>query len=84
MTNERLLARVGGNGPGAHAPARIRDRTRRKRDHSGGENMACAFCDGDGMVCNPGNADPNVKVVDWLYPVGCPRCGGTGKEPNHG
>lgn len=46
--------------------------------------LSCAFCDGDGEVCNPGNADPSVKVVDWLYPIACPRCGGTGKEPNHG
>jgi hypothetical protein len=41
---------------------------------------ACAYCHGDGEACNPGNADPSVRVVDWLAPVICPRCGGTGKE----
>jgi hypothetical protein len=42
----------------------------------------CALCDGYGDVVNPGNADPAVKVTDWLPPVGCPRCGQTGKDPN--
>jgi hypothetical protein len=23
-----------------------------------------------------------VKVTEWLHPVGCPRCGQTGKDPN--
>lgn len=41
----------------------------------------CAFCDGDGEVVNPGNGCASVAVVDWLRPVICPRCGGTGKEP---
>lgn len=44
--------------------------------------VPCAFCNGFGEVVNPGNADPAVKVTDWLAPVGCPRCGQTGKDPN--
>ena len=42
----------------------------------------CALCDGGGEICNPGNADPAVKITDWLPPIGCPRCGMTGKDPN--
>jgi hypothetical protein len=42
----------------------------------------CAWCDGDGDSCNPDNADPERKVTDWLPPVPCPRCGGSGKDPN--
>lgn len=42
----------------------------------------CALCYGHGDVVNPGNADPTLKVTDWLPPVGCPRCGQTGKDPN--
>jgi DnaJ-class molecular chaperone len=44
--------------------------------------VSCALCNGDGETCNPGNADPAVKITDWLAPVLCPRCGGTGKDPN--
>ncbi len=50
----------------------------------GGGDIACALCHGDGEVCNPGNADPKRAVLDWLAPVICPRCGGTGRDPNHG
>lgn len=46
--------------------------------------IACAFCDGDGDVVNPGNADPERAVEDWQRPVVCPRCGGTGKDPTGG
>lgn len=53
----------------------------RRGDHKP-DPPACALCDGDGDVVNPGNADPAVKVTDWLPPVGCPRCGQTGKDPN--
>ena len=42
----------------------------------------CALCDGYGDICNPGNADPARKVTEWLPPVGCPRCGQSGKDPN--
>lgn len=65
------LERIGADGPAAHASARIR-----------AGHLPCAFCDGYGDVVNPGNGDPAVKVTDWLAPVGCPRCGQTGKEPN--
>jgi hypothetical protein len=78
------MARIGRDGPASKAPARIRERIQRKRDHSDGPDMSCAYCHGYGYICNPGNADPNVKVVDWLHPINCPRCGATGKEPNHG
>lgn len=53
----------------------------RRRSH-GDESVPCALCGGYGDVVNPGNADPAVKVTDWLAPVGCPRCGQTGKDPN--
>ena len=43
--------------------------------------VACALCEGDGDVVNPGNADPGRAVEDWLAPVVCPRCGGTGVDP---
>ncbi len=46
------------------------------------ERPPCALCDGDGDACHPGNADPHRKVSDWLPPVVCPRCGGSGKDPN--
>lgn len=55
------------------------DLDRRRAARDGG---VCAFCHGYGDVVNPGNGDPAVKVTDWLAPVGCPRCGQTGKEPN--
>lgn len=42
----------------------------------------CALCHGHGDICNPGNADPERAITDWLPPVGCPRCGQTGKDPN--
>lgn len=45
---------------------------------------ACALCDGYGEIGNPGNADPAVKISDWLPPIGCPRCGQSGKDPNPG
>lgn len=61
-------------GPGPKLPAR--------RQSHRPERPPCAFCHGDGEVCNPGNADPGVKVTEWLYPQVCPRCGGTGKDPN--
>jgi hypothetical protein len=51
-------------------------------DGSGDDRPACAYCDGDAEVCNPGNASPGIRVEDWLYPVLCPRCSGTGKDPN--
>jgi hypothetical protein len=51
---------------------------------SDGESMPCAFCHGDGEACNPGNADPERAILDWLAPIICPRCGGTGKDPNEG
>lgn len=55
------------------------------RDEPGGDGgFPCALCDGDGEVCNPKNADPEVAVVDWHPPVICPRCGGTGRDPNLG
>jgi hypothetical protein len=54
----------------------------RRRSHRGRGNIPCALCDGHGDVVNPGNADPAVKVTDWLPPIGCPRCGQTGKDPN--
>lgn len=52
--------------------------------HSDGrsERPPCAYCHGYGDICNPGNADPDRKVTDWLAPVICPRCGATGKDPN--
>jgi hypothetical protein len=78
------LERIGSKGPASEAPSRIRERIQRKRDHSDGPDMPCAYCHGYGDICNPGNADPNVKVVDWLHQINCPRCGATGKEPNHG
>ncbi len=53
----------------------------RRGDHKP-DPPPCALCDGCGDVVNPGNADPAVKVTDWLPPVGCPRCGQTGKDPN--
>lgn len=53
----------------------------RRRSHPP-ERPPCAYCHGDGETCNPGNADPALKTTDWLYPVQCPRCGGTGKDPN--
>jgi prepilin-type processing-associated H-X9-DG protein len=73
--------RIGSDGPAAHAAERIRGRTIARRQDHGGRGP-CAFCDGYGDVVNPGNGDPAVKVTDWLAPVGCPRCGQTGKEPN--
>lgn len=48
----------------------------------GEDRQPCAFCEGDGDVVNPGNGDPAVKVTDWLRPLPCPRCKGTGKDPN--
>lgn len=51
-------------------------------EHDADDSVPCALCDGDGEVVNPGNADPSVKVTEWLHPVGCPRCGQTGKDPN--
>lgn len=65
------LRRIGG--PGAPGPRRVSHRP---------DRPPCALCDGDGEICNPGNADPAVKVTDWLAPIGCPRCGQTGKDPN--
>ncbi len=53
----------------------------RRGDHRP-DPLPCALCNGDGDICNPGNADPAVKVTDWLAPIGCPRCGQTGKDPN--
>lgn len=44
--------------------------------------VPCAYCPGDGEICNPLNADPGRRVIHWLPPVICPRCGGTGKDPN--
>lgn len=47
----------------------------------------CALCAPDGRwrgygdVVNPGNADPTRAVDEWLPPVLCPRCGGTGWDP---
>lgn len=52
--------------------------------NGGDDEIPCALCHGDGEVCNPGNADPTVAVVDWLPPIACPRCEATGKDPNHG
>lgn len=46
------------------------------------EGMPCALCEGNGDVVNPANADRALATTDWLPPVPCPRCGGTGKEPN--
>lgn len=69
--------RIGGPGsPGPQPPRR-----QRRGDHRP-DPPPCAFCDGYGDVVNPGNADPALKVTDWLAPVGCPRCGQTGKDPN--
>jgi hypothetical protein len=68
-----LLTRIGG--PGSPGPSYL-DRYRRD------DRPPCALCDGGGEVVNPGNADPAVAIGDWLYPVGCPRCGQTGKDPN--
>jgi hypothetical protein len=67
-----LLNRIGG--PGSPGPSYL--------DRGRDDRPPCAFCEGYGDVVNPGNADPAVKVTDWLPPVGCPRCGQTGKEPN--
>lgn len=61
---------------GPHGPRR-----KRRGEHKP-DPLPCALCDGYGDVVNPGNADPAVKVTDWLAPVGCPRCGQTGKDPN--
>lgn len=55
------------------------------------DRVACGLCErdllaerGSGEVVNPGNADPAVALVDWLPPVICPRCKGTGYDPNPG
>lgn len=64
----------------APAPPRVFEWLADERD----ARPVCAFCDGGGDICNPGNADPSVKVTDWLYPQVCPRCGGSGKDPNPG
>jgi hypothetical protein len=48
----------------------------------GDDRQPCAFCDGDGEVVNPENAYPAVKVTCWLRPIRCPRCKGTGLDPN--
>lgn len=48
------------------------------------EGIPCGLCDGDGEVVNPDNADPSRPLVDWLPPVLCPRCAGTGRDPNPG
>lgn len=42
----------------------------------------CGICWGDGDMCHPGNLDPERRMKDWLPPVLCSRCGGTGKDPN--
>jgi len=44
--------------------------------------IACAWCDGHGDSCNPGNADPAIAPEDWLPPVTCPRCKGCGWDPS--
>jgi hypothetical protein len=51
-----------------------------RSDESGG--MPCTWCDGDGEAANPANADPAVAIVDLHPPVQCPRCGGTGVDPD--
>jgi hypothetical protein len=43
--------------------------------------VSCGLCNGDGEVCNPGNADPTRGLEDWLPPVPCPRCRCTGIDP---
>jgi hypothetical protein len=75
---DHLVQRIGGPGsPGPQAP--------RRKSHGrygrGDDHVPCALCDGYGDVVNPGNADPERAITDWLPPVGCPRCGQTGKDP---
>jgi hypothetical protein len=57
------------------------------------DRVACGLCSsgfridegrGSGDVVNPANADPAVALTDWHAPVICPRCGGTGYDPNPG
>lgn len=64
---------------GPHAP---HHQPPRRREHGGGDRIPCAYCHGQGDICHPDNADPKRKVTEWLYPPVCPRCGGTGKDPN--
>lgn len=45
------------------------------------DRVVCQWCDGGGEANNPGNADPTRPLSEWLPPVICPRCGGTGKDP---
>lgn len=44
--------------------------------------IPCAVCDGDGEMMNLGNLNPHVRIEDWLPPVACGRCGGTGWDPS--
>ena len=48
----------------------------------GRDEVVCQWCDGSGEANNPLNADPNVALLDWHAPVLCPRCVGTGKDPD--
>lgn len=59
------------------AAARVSRSVARERRYN-----PCALCQGHGDVVNPANSDPARKVTDWLPPVGCPRCGQSGIEPN--
>lgn len=50
----------------------------------GSGDTPCQWCDGSGEANNPLNADPAVGLRDWHPPVLCPRCKGTGKDPDDG
>lgn len=83
MTPEaRSLFHQSGRHPGLNLIGPPRPTLPARRQSHGPEPIPCAYCYGQGDICNPGNADPAVKVTDWLYPPVCPRCGGTGKDPN--
>ena len=45
-------------------------------------DAACVFCEGGGDHVNLGNLNPYRKIEDWLAPVLCGRCGGSGIDPD--
>jgi hypothetical protein len=78
---DHLANRIGGPGSPGPQPPRRKSHGRYGR---GDDHVPCALCDGYGDVVNPENADPERAITEWLPPVGCPRCGQTGRDPKPG
>lgn len=81
VSSDTALCRRGAGGPECGQP--LTDVTP-TRGEDANTPMPCAWCNGDGDACNPGNASADVSVWEWLPPVACPRCGGSGTDPNPG